>query len=404
MWALDISKLSLRFPAALRFFNNPATSFLQSDVLAYAALDAYYSLLLFWAFSPYGFIPEVYNPPALFPHDSLDAAEINHLAEMSIAAFHVALTDVLPADSAQKVYPAISQVTLPAIMQDEVLSAYKFFMFDCTSSDQGRSFCSGTVPNSFRNIKILRRTTHPKLLTAPKLPKKKKKKQKDEWNKSPDVSDDKDPSLQPKSLFEDPKCLQAAVTSAMKSRLTDRLIKLLNFPVWPMYKLAIGNRIQFDPNPALPPIPHKVEDVWTEHVTADQLLCDQTYQGTHYCYLPATILSLLQVDGDWFRDLTTCMPLAVLLASPCSTAEYAYVNNLLIRHAQNFDPATHTAFYQFMWYRADGNPRTCLTDWMNRIQEREPSFASEPGTNVCNWFALRPFIFNEDFHMETTVE
>uniref|UniRef100_A0A915K0F0 Uncharacterized protein n=1 Tax=Romanomermis culicivorax TaxID=13658 RepID=A0A915K0F0_ROMCU len=36
----------------------------------------------------------------------------------------------------------------------------------------------------------LTRTTHPKLLTAPKVPKKKKKKQKDEWNKSPDVSND----------------------------------------------------------------------------------------------------------------------------------------------------------------------------------------------------------------------
>uniref|UniRef100_A0A915I992 Uncharacterized protein n=1 Tax=Romanomermis culicivorax TaxID=13658 RepID=A0A915I992_ROMCU len=40
MWVLDVSKLTLCFPAALRYYNNPATSFLQSDVLAYAALDA----------------------------------------------------------------------------------------------------------------------------------------------------------------------------------------------------------------------------------------------------------------------------------------------------------------------------------------------------------------------------
>uniref|UniRef100_A0A915JJQ2 Uncharacterized protein n=1 Tax=Romanomermis culicivorax TaxID=13658 RepID=A0A915JJQ2_ROMCU len=176
MWALDVLKLMLRFPATLRFFNNPATSFLQSDILPYAALDAYYLLLLFLGFGPYGLVPEVYNAPALFPHNSLDAAEMDHLAE--------------------------------------------------TSSHHGRSFCLGMVPKGFRNIKILTGTTHPNLLTAPKVPKKKKKKQKDEWNKSADVSDDEDPALQPPSLFDDPKCLQAAITSAMKSRLTDGLIEI----------------------------------------------------------------------------------------------------------------------------------------------------------------------------------
>uniref|UniRef100_A0A915HK58 Uncharacterized protein n=1 Tax=Romanomermis culicivorax TaxID=13658 RepID=A0A915HK58_ROMCU len=171
MWALDVSRLTLPFPAALRFFNNPLTSFLQSDVLAYVALDAYYLLLLFLAFGRFGFILEVYNAPALFPHDSLDTPEIDHLAETIIAAFHnVPLSDVLPPDSTDRVYPTVSQVALPAIMRDE----------DCTSSDHGRSFCLGTVPNGFRSIKVLTRTTHPKLLTAPKVPKKKKKKQKDE--------------------------------------------------------------------------------------------------------------------------------------------------------------------------------------------------------------------------------
>uniref|UniRef100_A0A915K647 Uncharacterized protein n=1 Tax=Romanomermis culicivorax TaxID=13658 RepID=A0A915K647_ROMCU len=98
-------------------------------------------------------------------------------------------------------------------------------MIDCTSSGHDLSFCLGMVPNHFGNIKVLTRTTYPKLLTTPKVPKKKKK-QKDKWNKSVDVSDDEDPALQPRSLFHDPKRLQAAITSAMKSRLTDGLIEI----------------------------------------------------------------------------------------------------------------------------------------------------------------------------------
>uniref|UniRef100_A0A915ICB9 Secreted protein n=1 Tax=Romanomermis culicivorax TaxID=13658 RepID=A0A915ICB9_ROMCU len=78
------------------------------------------------------------------------------------------------------------------------------------------------------------------------------------------------------------------------------------------------------------------------------------------------------------------MLLAALLASPCSAAKYAYVIDLLICHTQTLDPATCTAFYNCMWYRAEGNPRTCLTGWMNRIPEKELSFSSEPGTYICN--------------------
>uniref|UniRef100_A0A915J505 Uncharacterized protein n=1 Tax=Romanomermis culicivorax TaxID=13658 RepID=A0A915J505_ROMCU len=163
-------------------------------------------------------------------------------------------------------------------------------MYDCTSADHGPSFCLGTVPNCFRNVKVLKRTTHLKLLTTLKVPKKKKKKQKGEWNKSLDVSDDEDPALQLRSIFDDTKCLQAAVTSAMKSNLIDRIIELLNFPVSPMYKLAIRDRLQYD-DPLLPPILHEVEDMWIECIAADQPLRERTYQGTHCHYHPSTILT-----------------------------------------------------------------------------------------------------------------
>uniref|UniRef100_A0A915I1P0 Uncharacterized protein n=1 Tax=Romanomermis culicivorax TaxID=13658 RepID=A0A915I1P0_ROMCU len=114
----------------------------------------------------------------------------------------------------------------------------------------------------------------PALFTTPKVLKKKKEKQKEGWNKSPDISDHEDLALQPRSLFDDPKHLQAAVTSAMKSGLMDCLIELLNFPVSPLYKLAIQDRLQYKTDPALPLIPHEVDDLWIDRVTADQPLRD----------------------------------------------------------------------------------------------------------------------------------
>uniref|UniRef100_A0A915IXZ1 Uncharacterized protein n=1 Tax=Romanomermis culicivorax TaxID=13658 RepID=A0A915IXZ1_ROMCU len=95
-----------------------------------------------------------------------------------------------------------------------------FIITNTTHLDGNMSLCwpippfsatPSTKVNGFPDIKTLTRTMHPKLLTVPKKPKNKKKKQKDEWNKSPEVSDDDDPSLLPKKVHDDPERLQAVI-------------------------------------------------------------------------------------------------------------------------------------------------------------------------------------------------
>uniref|UniRef100_A0A915JYE6 Uncharacterized protein n=1 Tax=Romanomermis culicivorax TaxID=13658 RepID=A0A915JYE6_ROMCU len=78
MWVFYVSRLTLKFLAALHFFNNHHLSFLQTDIIAYATLDAFYPILLFLTFGHYCFILEVYGTPGLYPYDSLEAAEIDN--------------------------------------------------------------------------------------------------------------------------------------------------------------------------------------------------------------------------------------------------------------------------------------------------------------------------------------
>uniref|UniRef100_A0A915HR86 Uncharacterized protein n=1 Tax=Romanomermis culicivorax TaxID=13658 RepID=A0A915HR86_ROMCU len=85
------------------------------------------------------------------------------------------------------------------------------------------------------------------------MPKKKKKKFKwHEWNQSPDVSNNKDPSLVPKKVYDDPKHLQAAVALAMKSSLMKHLHNLISLTVSLIYKLEVRIHLDKDNDMLLP--------------------------------------------------------------------------------------------------------------------------------------------------------
>uniref|UniRef100_A0A915IND0 Uncharacterized protein n=1 Tax=Romanomermis culicivorax TaxID=13658 RepID=A0A915IND0_ROMCU len=310
------------------------------------------------------------------------------------------LAEVVPADLNAVIYPTLSQIVLPAIMQDKVLLAYYFLMYDCTLTDLGWSVCLGTQLNGFRDIKTLMRTIPLKLLTVLKMPKKKKKKQCNEWNQSSEISDEEDPSLLRKKIYDDPKCLQSAIALAMKSSHMTGLNNLLSFPVSPIFKLEV--RTCLDAEKDLP-LPTNVHDVWIEQVVPYQPHHDRTYHGTHYHYLPNTLLTIFQVDSSWLNKMTVTMPLTMVIASPCSTAKFAYVNDLLAQHEQMLDGVPRTLLYKCMWFHADGNPHARLTDWMNHIPEHEPAFGHNPENYICNHFALHPIIFDEDLGIKVNV-
>uniref|UniRef100_A0A915KYQ0 Uncharacterized protein n=1 Tax=Romanomermis culicivorax TaxID=13658 RepID=A0A915KYQ0_ROMCU len=69
-------------------------------------------------------------------------------------------------------------------------------------------------------------TTYLKLITKPKMHKKKEKK----WNILPEVSDNHDPALQLKNLWDDLKQFRAAVAMAMQGNFMMHLHDLIGCP------------------------------------------------------------------------------------------------------------------------------------------------------------------------------
>uniref|UniRef100_A0A915IIQ5 Uncharacterized protein n=1 Tax=Romanomermis culicivorax TaxID=13658 RepID=A0A915IIQ5_ROMCU len=213
-------------------------------------------------------------------------------------------------------------------------------------------------------MKMLRRTTHPKLLTAPEVPKKKEKKQKDEWNKSPDVSDDEDPSLQPKKLYDDATCLQAVVASAIKSSLMHQLMELLGFPLSPIYKLTVCDCLAFENDPRLPT---DVHDIWTEHVAADQPLHNCNYQG-RWRLVPACHNDYATSRGAGVAILCCRVCLHQrFFGKACAISRHGHGYCLLHLHVIPHRPEPLNS--------------------PHRIPEREPAFDHDPGTYICNCFA-----------------
>uniref|UniRef100_A0A915IHL1 Uncharacterized protein n=1 Tax=Romanomermis culicivorax TaxID=13658 RepID=A0A915IHL1_ROMCU len=192
---------------------------------------------------------------------------------------------------------------------------------DCISSDHSQYFCLGTRPNGFPGHRKTHLHDSSKTFDHPENT----KKQKDEWDKLPDISDNEDPSLKPRKVYKDPKRLQAAVPWAMKSSLMHCLTNLLSFPLSTIYKLEVRAYIDAVHNPPL----------------------------------------TTEVDGRWLQQLTATMLLTAVIASPCSAAEFPYVNNLLIQHAHSSDDDTHLAFTMACGFTPRGKKDTHLAQQLS---------------------------------------
>uniref|UniRef100_A0A915HY25 Uncharacterized protein n=1 Tax=Romanomermis culicivorax TaxID=13658 RepID=A0A915HY25_ROMCU len=189
---------------------------------------------------------------------------------MAVDMKNFQLTVKMPANSTASSYPRYVQLTFPNG------TMFIFETFTATREDWTALFSlvdgHHTIVISFNGAKDWAGIY---TLLGTQFGTDRQKKNKDPIVK---VSDEEDPSLQPKLIFDDPKRLQAGVISAIKRRIMHQLIELLNCPVSHTYKLAICDHIEFETDPLLPPIPQEVKDVWVERIAANQRLHDRTYQ------------------------------------------------------------------------------------------------------------------------------
>uniref|UniRef100_A0A915HLD2 Uncharacterized protein n=1 Tax=Romanomermis culicivorax TaxID=13658 RepID=A0A915HLD2_ROMCU len=96
----------------------------------------------------------------------------------------------------------------------------------------------------------------------------------------------------------------------------------------------------------------------------------------------------IKADDSWLSSMMVMMPLTMAIASPFSAAEFTYVNNILMQHAQMLNEVARTMLYNCIRFPPDGNLRTCLIEWMNHFPECEPTSNHDPGIYICNHFAL----------------
>uniref|UniRef100_A0A915IM47 Uncharacterized protein n=1 Tax=Romanomermis culicivorax TaxID=13658 RepID=A0A915IM47_ROMCU len=165
------------------------------------------------------------------------------------------------------------------------------------------------------------------------------------------------------------------------------------FPnISPMYKLAIHNCLQYESDPALPPIPHKVDDLWINGVAANQLLHDSTYQDTHYrgrrlVGTPNSLHAVGRTLGFALFRGRICLH-KPFVNSPPSKFRSGQAYRLL-------------RMYMVLHRRQPWNASHRLDEWNTG---RRTVFRKQPWNLHLQPVRSAPIIFNEDFQMETAIE
>uniref|UniRef100_A0A915JAN0 Uncharacterized protein n=1 Tax=Romanomermis culicivorax TaxID=13658 RepID=A0A915JAN0_ROMCU len=195
---------------------------------------------------------------------------------------------------------------------------------------------------AFHNIPLM--AVVPAHLTA-KVPQNKKKKQKDKWNKSPDVSNDEDPVLEPKKVYDNPKCLQAAVASAMKSGLmqhtgwtttADLIVSVTSINKF--LKLMLDNILLLAPVPTqeLTPVqPVEMDTKADAMATSDHTLTDIAEETPAYKVTAMDIApSMPTIDPSFYVATLVVLPSPLMIDTVAATRPNKKNNKQLVKPVQ----------------------------------------------------------------------